>query len=133
MKSMRFITFLLILVIAFSACPTSPVLAKPDSSILANSMEGRKKPKIVVKPVILSLWNYTGGVITIRLYGATRNYVFVASKQGFNRFAFKTPSGKYTYELTSSACPEASVTKTKEIAHWFALGKWVCKKAVFVP
>ena len=122
MKTVRFMTLIIVLAIAFSVLTPSIVLAKPGNAALNSSIVEKTTKSTLVK---ISVTNKTGGTIFISLSGA-HNYSFAATQPGKNTFEIQP--GKYTYTLSTSAC-RGSITKTGNFKSGnVSLGQWQCRK-----
>jgi len=121
MKTVRWLTLVIVLAIVFSTWAPTAVLAKPAAAG-AGSVEAKAKSTVVK----LSLTNKTGGTIYLSLSGEGRAYSFASSTQG--KVSFEIQPGKYTYTLSTSAC-RGSVTKTRSFkAGSASLGSWICRR-----
>jgi hypothetical protein len=125
MKTVRFVTILIAVMLVFSAWTPSPVLAKAEAAtagLAANSVSGNVD-LATAKQVKLTINNNTGGTIYITLSG-TRFYSFAATKQGKNIFMIE--KGKYTATIRASAC---GGVLTKKVNGAASLGTIVCRKS----
>jgi len=123
MKTVRFITFLIVAVLVLSAWTPSPVFAKADAATVTIEAGGVSANVDVAttKLVKLTITNRTGGVLYITLTGP-RFYSFVASKEGKSTFMIE--KGKYTATIRASACRG---TLTKKVNGGGSLGTIICR------
>jgi hypothetical protein len=120
MKTVRLITLVIVLALAFSVWGPAPVLAK--SADPSQALAGDFAKSSMVK---LTISNRTGGTLYISLTGPKGNYWFAASKQGKSNFQILP--GKYTYTITASNCG-GHLTKTRNFKGSASLGQIVCNR-----
>jgi len=111
MKTVRFITFMIVAILILSAWTPSLAYAKADAA----------QATTVAKLVKLTITNNTSGILYISLSGS-RFYSFVAANHGKNTFLIE--KGKYTATIRASAC--GGLLK-KKIDGGGSLGAIVCR------
>ena len=122
MKTLRFFTIIMLVVLVLSCWAPAPVYAKQTSAPLNSPALILAKTKLAR----LRVNNKTGGILYIRFSG-TRSYSFSTGSQGKTTFASIIQPGKYTITVTTSACSGHLTYKRKVKGGTVSLPPFVCR------
>ena len=120
MKTIRLFTCLMVFMLVFSAWTPSTAYAA-SAGIGANSPSASSS---VAKMVKLTVFNKTGGPLSVSLQGGPQPYYFYVPNQG--KTTFMILSGRY--QFTVVGCGGSAYTRNRNFKGGGSIGPMICTK-----